>query len=238
MSRAPSSPDVGLVRTWRRRRRVTPIALAVGLLGSAVTSAGVATTYGAITATVVNTGNSVGTGTLALQETDSSGTATTACTSSDGGSGNSTTCTRFDKLGGGTLAPGDSSPAVVIRLYDIGTLPASAFTASPGSCTVTSNPMGGTGSACDALTLSATCTRYSRGAQMNSSTLASNVALSAIANRSLDLKAQSCAPDPTTAGSSTYVEFRFTVSLSAAAGTEVQGQTVKQPIIWQLTAGS
>ena len=220
--------------TPRRRRRFTPFALMVGLIGSAVMSSGAVGTYAAFTAGIKNSADVVGTGDLYMQETDSGGPSSQECTSFDG-PGNVLTCSKFNKYGGGALQPGTGTSTSTIRIYNLGTLAPVSFSLTPGACSVTSNPLGTAGNVCDRLLITAMCSRTTNGSAAGSSSLfGSGATLTSIASTAVDLKAsRSCTPASTTWGGNSWTQFTFTVSLDPAAGTEVQGQVAKQQLVWQ-----
>lgn len=203
-----------------------------------LTTGGVVSTYSALAATVKNPQDTAGAGTIVMQETNSSGSTTSACTSSDGSS-NAVTCSTFDKYGGASLQPGGSSSPTTIRIYNTGTIEATAFTLASGTCDLSSNPLGAAGNVCSSLLVSATCTRYSSGSSTGSTGIfADGATLTTIASTTVDLKAKGCSPSPGSAGGTTYTSIAFTVTLSSSAGTEVQGQSAKQQLVWTFTSGS
>lgn len=226
------------------RRRLTPVALAAGLIGSAILGFGATGTFSALTATVTNTNDTAGTGTIVMQETDGNSTQTGSCRS-DSGSGNSTTCAAFNKYGGSTsLLPGSGTSTSTIRIFNVGTLPARQFTITPLTCSVpaANNPAGTTGNICDYLTLTLTCTVTSAGSsaaavQVYDGTKSAASLSKIAANGALDLRtAKACTPPPGPAGGNSYTTFNFSVTLDSSAGNDIQGQTATQQIQWQFTA--
>lgn len=228
-----------------RRRRFTPLALAAGVLGSAVLGLGATGTFSALTAQINNTANSAGAGSIVMEETDSSGTQSGRCISTAGTS-NVYSCTTFNKYGGSTtLKPGDSVnaanyPQMTIRIYNTGSVDASAFTLKPLGCTHT-NPNGTSGDVCAKLRVGLTCTVTTGGSSAAAVTVydgtLANSNLNQIAGTAVDLKtAKACTPAKTTSGGNSYTTFAFSVTLDPGADANVMGQVATQELDWQFTA--
>ena len=102
----------------------------------------------AFTASITNALNTLGTGTIIMQEQNAAGT--TTCLSTDGTgknvTNNASTCSGINAYGGAVgLVPGQATTTTV-TIKNVGTAPATGFALAPGSC----NPTGGiTGSATD-----------------------------------------------------------------------------------------
>ena len=242
LSPFPTKESLMDIRASRRRRRLTPVALAAGLIGSAVLGLGATGTFSALTATITNTNNTAGTGSLVMQETNATGTQTGSCLSTDSNTSNSSTCTAFNKYGGSTtLLPGSGTSTATVRIYNIGSLQASQFTIKPLGCTVYTNPNTTSGNICGYLKLTLTCQVTTAGTtaaavSVYDGALASSN-LTQIANTAIDLKtAKACTPSPTTSGGNSYTTFVFSVALDNTADNNVMGQTAKQDIQWTLTA--
>jgi hypothetical protein len=105
-----------------------------GCVSSLVLLLGMTPPLGAFSASISGAVNSAGTGTVVMQETDSSGTV--ICLSTDGGGVwlNAASCSTMNKYGGDLgMRPGDSA-VVVTYIRNIGTIAASSFSLAPGVC--------------------------------------------------------------------------------------------------------
>lgn len=119
----------------RRRRLALPVVLA-GSIASLILALGLSPTVAAFTASIQNTVNTAGAGSLIMQENDSTGQI--VCRSTDGASGvstNSATCSTINKYGGDlAMAPGQTV-TTNIPILNAGSLDAKGFTLTPGACT-------------------------------------------------------------------------------------------------------
>ncbi|WKD58847.1 hypothetical protein [Corynebacterium caspium] len=113
-----------------RRGWLVPASLASAAI---VASLGVGT-LGVYTASILNDQNTLGTGTLTMQETgENTAGATVNCSSTDAAN-NSASCSTINKFGGNKLmAPGDSNTET-ITLTNTGTIQAKTFTLNAGNC--------------------------------------------------------------------------------------------------------
>lgn len=226
-----------------RRRRFTPLALGAGLVASAVLGLGATGTFSAITATITNSNDTVGTGSIVMKETDNSNTPSATCLSTDSNSVNSSTCSSsvLNKYGGYTLSPGTSGAPVSIRIYNVGTMDAAAFNLTPAACTVSGNPAT---SICDYIRVGVTCIRTVGGTAGSSvpvfgdGTLANSSLTKFNTAGTIDLKTtKNCTPAKTAANStSDFTTFTFTVTVDSTAPNAVQGQTASQNLEWKFQA--
>lgn len=223
---------MGSMLTKVARRRLTPFAILVGLSGSAVLGLGVTGTFSALTATVINSTNTAGTGSIVLTETDSTGSGNVCASTS--GTDNSYTCVTNNKYGGNlSMTPGQTVPTTV-RIYSTGSMTPASFNLTPGACALT-NPNSNTGNICDSLKVSLTCTPYAAGSAGTAVTVYSAQTLTQINTTGVkDLSA--CKPATSTAGSTTYAKLDFSIQLDTAAGNSVQNQRVTQPLTWQFSS--
>jgi hypothetical protein len=115
------------------KKRSMSLVFSAGV-SSLVLALGMTPTFGAFTASISGDVNNAGTGTIVMQETDSSGTIT--CLSTDGGGVwlNAASCSTMNRYGGDLgMRPGDSA-VVVTYIRNIGTITASSFSLTPGVC--------------------------------------------------------------------------------------------------------
>ncbi|NUP75239.1 MAG: hypothetical protein HOQ07_11420 [Sinomonas sp.] len=204
------------VNRSRIRFRIAFAALG-GVAASALLAVAMSPALAAFTASIANSANGAGSGTISLQETSGSA----VCNSTDGGSisVNSATCTSINKYGGDmTMVPGQSV-ATSVTLTNTGTSPVSVFTLTPGACTQSANGTvnGSATDFCSKLQLavvSGTTTLFSGTAEQFAARSSSPVALTV----------------PLAAGASqTYT---FTVTLDSAAGNTYQGLKAAQSMTW------
>jgi hypothetical protein len=105
-----------------------------GGVSSLVLALGMTPTLGAFTASIVNAVNGAGTGTIVMQETDSSGSVTCLSTDEGGLSVNAASCSAMNRYGGEQFMHPGGSAVVVTYIRNIGTVAASAFSLTPGAC--------------------------------------------------------------------------------------------------------
>ena len=118
----------------KKRKLSLPLVLA-GSVSSLVLALGMSPTFSAFTASITNSLNTAGTGTLIMQETSGN---IPACLSTDGGnlSSNTATCASINKYGGtGTfLTPGGAANITTVTIKNVGTVAATSFSLTPGDC--------------------------------------------------------------------------------------------------------
>jgi hypothetical protein len=215
------------------RLRFTPLALATGLIGTVLLALSLTGTVSAFTASIQNSTNTAGSGTLVMKETLSASsnpaaTSGTVCSSTDGTSGvnsNSATCSTINKFGGDlAMTPGGPSSVVDIAIANTGSTAAKTFTLTPGAtCTQSANgSVNGTATdLCGKMRVVIT----SGGSTVFTGTLASLAGATASTNPAITM------PSAPAAGAS--VPFRFTVTLDSSAGNIYQGLSASLPMTWQ-----
>jgi hypothetical protein len=197
-----------------KRRRFAPIALLAGVAGAVLLSLSMTNTLSAFTASITNTTNTAGSGTLAMQETNSDGSI--ICNSSLTGTAS---CATINKYGGSTtLIPGAAAQTTTIKIKNTGSIAASTFTLTPSACTSTaqSGVTAGSGNLCQKLNV----VIKANGTQVYSGTAAG---LTAVQNLT------SVAPGTT-------VTITFDVSIDTSADNTIQGLVASQPLTWTFTS--
>ncbi|SIT68209.1 hypothetical protein [Microbacterium sp. RU33B] len=203
----------------RRTRVGLPVAIA-GALASLVLALGISPSLAAFTASIANTVDTAGMGTLTMQEANAAGTV--LCNSTDGGSvsTNAATCTTINKYGGNLAMVPGQTVNTSITIKNTGTVPASTFSLTPGACAQSANGLVN-GTATDL------CSRITVVVTSGATTIynGSLAGFSAAVNV-LTATAASSVP----AGAS--VPFTFAVTLPAALGNTYAGLQVSQPLTW------
>lgn len=211
----------------RNRRRMTPAVWLTGGVTAVVLALAPTGVLGAFTASITNDTNTAATGALSMKETllDDKGAATTTTCDST-----TATCTTINKYGGTdkALVPG-ASHTTNIQIQNTGTVPATAFTLKPGTCTTTKLAGAGSGDLCGVLTV--TVKQANAFAELGGATAVVN---SVAANSTGFAGATIELDKPIAAGASKYLQ--ITVTLPATADETVQGQQVSQPLTWTFTA--
>jgi hypothetical protein len=199
--------------TTKKRKASLPILIAGGV-SSLVLALGMSPTFSAFTASILNDTNTAGSGTLTMQETTG---ATLICNSTDGGSvsTNTATCATINKYGGNLAMVPGQTVSTTINIKNTGTIAASSFSVTPGTCTqATNGTVNGTAvDLCAKINVVVTSgvTPVYTGTAAGFTTA---VALAA----------------PVAPGAS--VPFTFAVTLASSAGNTYQGLKVSQPITW------
>jgi hypothetical protein len=119
----------------KKRKLSLPLVLAGGV-SSLVLALGMSPTFSAFTASIQNTVNTAGTGSLVMEESTTDGTNTTTCKSTDGGSlaTNSAICANINKYGGSiTMVPG-TPVATSVSIKNTGNVAATAFSMAFSTC--------------------------------------------------------------------------------------------------------
>ncbi len=202
--------------TSKKRKLSLPLIVAGGV-SSLVLALGMSPTFSAFTASIVNTTNSAGAGTLTMQETTTTGT-TVSCNSGLG----SADCTTIDKFGGNlAMYPGQSS-TTGITIKNTGSVAATTFSLAPSTCTATDVPAAtvhGTGNPCSLMTVNIT----SGTTSIYNGTLAGLASGGTIA-----------LTGPVAVGAS--VPFTFVVTLPASADNTMQGRQAAMSLTWAFGA--
>jgi hypothetical protein len=183
-------------------------------------------TLGAFTASISGDVNNAGTGTIVMQEMDSSGTIT--CLSTDGGglAVNAASCPGINRYGGSVgMRPGDSA-VVVTYIRNIGTIAASSFSLTPGACVQSAT---GTrpGSATDF------CSRISVSITSDAATIFSGTAETLGAAGTIDLLSRL---GLARVESGLQITFTVTTTMDATVDNSYQGLKVSQPMTWTFSA--
>ncbi|MBA8795580.1 hypothetical protein FHX74_003216 [Friedmanniella endophytica] len=210
-----------------RRRRFTPLALITGAAGAAVLALSMNSSLAAFTASITNSVNTAGAGTLVMQEQNQAGSVT--CLSTDGTgnnvTGNAATCATINKYGGSTtLVPGQTS-STTVTIKNTGTVPANTFTLAPGTCTQSGGVTGSATDLCSKLTVVITQTV---GGNTTTVSPASSTLATLQTGGAITLTA------PVTPN--TTVTFTFAVTLASSAGNTYQGLAASQPLVWTFTS--
>jgi len=207
----------------RPRRRAALPALIAGGVSSILLAFSMTPTFSAVTAQIVNSVDTAGTGSLTMQESDG----TSTCNSTDSGSisTNSATCSSINKYGGKLdMTPG-SSVTTNITIKDTGTVAATSFTLLGGACAQSAN--GSTGGTATDL-----CAKYNIVIKSGSTTVYTGTA-AALDGKTLDLLAL-LGKSSVAAGET--VPFAITATLDSSAGNAYQGLKISQPLTWTFGA--
>jgi hypothetical protein len=208
--------------TTARRRRVAVPAVIAGAASALVLAFSMTPTFAALTAGIQNTIDTAGSGTLLMEEYDS--TSTLQCSS--GLSMTAVACATVNKYGGNlALVPGAAGTPVTISIKNAGTLPATAFSLAGGACTQSNNgPVNGTANDL--------CGKINIVIKSGATSIWSGTATS-FASQNLNLVT---ALGNTPVASGATVPFTFTVSLDASAGNAYEGLKITQPMTWTFGA--
>lgn len=216
MSSSPSAAP-------RRRRLALPVVLA-GSIASLILALGLSPTVAAFTASIQNTIDTAGAGSLTMRETDSAGT--TVCNSTDGGSvsTNAATCSTINKYGGNlTMTPGQTVTTSV-NIINTGSVSATAFSLAPGACTQSSTAAshGTATDLCAQMTIAVT----SGSSTLYTGTLAGFTSAVDVLNK---IGASAVTPNTT-------IPVAFAVTLPASVGAAYSNLQVSQPLTWTFTS--
>lgn len=198
-----------------------------GLTGVAVLALSMNPTVAAFTASITNNANTAGAGTLIMREQNAAGTVT--CLSTDGTGNNVTdnaaTCSTINKYGGSTTVVPGQTVSTTVTITNVGTVPASSFTLTPGTCTQSGNVTGSATDLCAKLGIVITQTV---GGNTTTITPASSTLATLASGGALTLTAP-VAPN-------TPVSYTFAVTLAASATNVYQGLAASQPLVWTFTS--
>jgi hypothetical protein len=126
-------------QTAPRRRRFAPILIAVGVAAALLLALGTSGALSGFTASINNSANTIGSGTLLMSETQGG----TTCLSSAAGTvtvANAGTCSTINKFGGATaIVPGGAVQTSTVTITNTGTAPANSFTLTPAGCNQVNN---------------------------------------------------------------------------------------------------
>ncbi len=214
-----------MANTTGRRKVSMPILLAAGV-SSLTLAFGMTPSFAAFTASVNNSLNNAGTGTLVMQETNSGGTIT--CLSTDGGgiSSNVATCSTINKYGGNLSLNANGSSVTVTNIKNVGTIDASQFALTPGAC-VQSVQAGVSGSATDL------CSKITITIASGSHTVFSGTAAAFGLGGPIDVLSKLGIATLTSGSQAT---FTITAKIDPSVGNTYQGLQIAQPITWAFSA--
>ena len=192
-----------------------------GAAASVLVALSISPTLAGFTASIDNSGDTAGLGSLSMQETNAVGNVT--CNSTDGGSisTNSATCSTVNLYGGlASMAPGQTV-TTTITVTNTGSVPANAFTLTPGACVQSNNgtPNGTATDLCDQAALAVT---YGP----NQTSIYSGPLDKFIARDLLKLMVMpEVAPN-------TPLSFTFALTMPSSLGNTYSGLQVSQPLTW------
>jgi hypothetical protein len=230
-----TTPDAG--RHSSKRRRLVPLVWVAGAASAVLLGLTVTGTISGWTASITNTTNTTGSGTLLMQETNSVGPVT--CYSNGTVNGtigtNNANCSTINKFGGDqtnglNLAPGTAATVTTVSIKNAGTIAASQFALTGGLCTQSAN----TGNAGVIANGSATdfCAKVNvtikeAGVVVFAGTAAQLAGATGATTNTLTLLGPVAA--------NTAVSMEFDVSLASGADNTYQGLALSLPMTWQFT---
>lgn len=247
MSDFPSQPESSAPTPSHRRfggRKLGHLAWVAGAVATAMVGLSVTGTISGFTASITNTQNTTGSGTLIMQETNNAGTV--SCYS-NGATANATigtnanNCATINKFGGDVtpdtaglnLVPGAAGNTTIVKIKNAGSISATTFTLAPSTCTQSNNTgnsvvagVGAYGTATDL------CTKVNVVIKQGATTVFSGTAaqLASGTGATTPLVANL---GPVAAGS--LVSMTFVVSLDTTAGNTYQGLALNLPMTWNFS---
>jgi hypothetical protein len=208
-----------------KRRFSLPLVINAGA-SSLILALGMTPTFSSFTASISGDVNSASTGTIVMQEMDSSGTIT--CLSTDGGGVwlNAASCSTMNKYGGNLgMRPGDGA-VVVTYIRNIGTIAASSFSLTPGVCVQ---------SATGTLSGSATdfCSKIAVSITSGSTTIVNGTAATLGSVGAIDVLSRLglARVQP-----GLQITFTVTTTMDPTVDNSYQGLRVSQPMTWTFSA--
>ena len=207
------------------KRRSMSLVFSAGV-SSLVLALGMTPTFGAFTASISGDVNNAGTGTIVMQEMDSSGTIICLSTDDGGVSMNAASCPGINRYGGSVgMRPGDSA-VVVASIRNVGAVAAAAFSLTPGAC-VQAATAPSSGSATDF------CSRISVSITSDAATIFSGTAETLGAAGTIDVLSRLglARVEP---GQQTPLT--VTTTMDPAVDNSYQGLKVWQPLTWTFSA--
>jgi hypothetical protein len=204
-----------------KRSLALPVVIAGGV-SSLLLAFSLTPTFSALTASIQNSVNTAGVGTLIMQESDG----TYTCNSTDGGnvSTNSATCASINKYGGDlAMVPGKVA-TTNITIKNTGTVPATSFSLVPGTCAQSTNGTAN-GTATDL------CAKINVVVKSGSATVYTGTAAGLSANLNLLTLLSK-----TSVAAGESVPFVITATVDSNAGNTYQGLKVSQTMTWNFGA--
>ena len=214
-----------MAESLKKRSISLPLVL-YGCISSLVLALSMTPTLGAFSASISSDMNRAGTGTIVMQEMDSSGTITCLSTDEGGLAVNAASCSTTNKYGGNLgMVPGDSA-VVVTYIRNVGTVAAASFSLTPGVCVQSAT---GTrpGSATDF------CSRISVSITSDAATIFSGTAETLGAAGTIDVLSR-LGLARVEAGQQTPLT--VTTTMDPTVDNSYQGLRVSQPMTWTFSA--
>ena len=203
------------------------MALLAGIFAAVLLSLSLTGTLSGFAASITNSSNTAGSGTLIMQEQNAGATVT--CLSTDGRSvsTNSATCSTINKFGGSTTMTPGNTVNTAISIKNTGTAAASTFTLNPGAtCTQSTN-----GSARQRHR-----DRPLRQDEPGHHVRPRTTAPSSGTLASFKGAAASAFTMPQARAAGASFPFNFAVTLDSSAGNTYQGLAASVPMTWTFTA--
>ena len=226
--RLPAPLPSSATSPFRARRRLSLVAVATGVVGTAVLGLSMTSSLAAFTASITNSINTAAAGTVIMQEQNAAGTVT--CLSTDGSGNNVTnntaTCSTINKYGGSTTMVPGQTVSTTITIKNTGTATVSGFSLAPSTCTQSGNVTGSATDMCAKLGVVLT--------QTTAAGVASTITPTGSTLASLATGGALALVAPVAAGATTT--YKFDVTLAAAAGNTYQGLAASQPLVWTFTS--
>ena len=208
----------------RAKRGLALPVIVAGGVSSLLLAFSLTPTFSALTASIQNSANTAGTGTLVMKEVSGS----TTCLSTDGGnvSSNAATCATINKYGGSTKMVPGTAVTTLVTITNTGSVDATTFSLTPGACTAGNN--GGTfGTANDI------CSKMNIVITSGATNVFTGTAASLASGGAVNLLTKLASPS-IAAGAA--VPFTFSVTLDSSAGNTYQGLNISQPLTWAFGA--
>ena len=212
-----------MLKTQNKKQRKSLIAPLIisGVFASAIIALSMTPTFSALVASIQNTANAAGTGSLAMQESNSDGTI--LCNSTDSTS-NTATCATINKYGGNLAMIPGQTVTTNISIKNTGSVTATSFSLTGGTCTQSTN---GTVSG----TATDLCAKYNITIKSGSVTIYQGTA-AALSGQTIDMIAKGI---PAVAAGTT-VPFTISAQLDSSASNTYQGLKISQPLTWTFGA--
>jgi hypothetical protein len=216
-----------------RRRRFVPLVWIASGAAVVLLATGVGGTLSGFTASINNTTNTAGSGTLLMEEDQ----ATTTCFSTGSSANpssvdatNAGTCATINKLGGNlNMVPGQTVTAGTVTIKNNGSSAAKSFTLKGTGCTQSNQSVAGSaGDFCSKLNLTITGNNGGQG-NIYSGTLAS------LGSNPIDVlsKLGQSGAGLAAGASDTFV---FAVTLDPSANNSYQGLAASNPLTWSFAS--
>lgn len=194
-----------------------------GLFASAIIALSMTPTLSALVASIQNTVNTAGTGSLSMKETNQDGSV--VCNSTDNANNgvNGATCATINKYGGNLAMIPGQAVSTQINITNTGTVDATNFALTAGACTQSNNGVLN-GSAKDL------CAKYNITIMSGANEIYKGTAAALNGHINLlDKGITAVKPGAT-------VPFTITAQLDASANNDYQGLQISQPLSWTFGA--